>query len=152
MAKARKPIILDVDTGYETVQIRDHGEIIGEFTFNPADSAIATRFNEVARYFASVRFDDTLSEEKQMEQISKICDEIKDKFDYLFNCKVSDGIFKNCGPMSITRSGEPYFAYILEKIGDVISDACDERNQQKMERVRKAVGEYADAPAMAPMA
>ena len=29
---ARKPIILDVDTGYETVQIRDDGEVIGEFS------------------------------------------------------------------------------------------------------------------------
>lgn len=152
MAKARKPIILDVDTGYETVQIRDNGEIIGEFKFNPADSAIVTRFNEVAQYFASVHFDDSLSNEEQVEKISKTCDEIKEKFDYLFNRKVSDGIFKSCSPMSIMRDGEPYFAYILEKIGGVVDAACDERSKQKMERVRDAVGEYADAPTMAPLA
>lgn len=151
MASTRKPIILDVDTGLETVQIRDNGEVIGEFKFNPADSNIATRFDSVAKYFAGVHFDDGLTESDQTEQLAKVCDEIKEQFNYLFGGNVADGIFQNCGPLSITSTGEPYFSYILDKIADIISTVCDERNKQKLERVRQAVGEYADTPAIAPL-
>ena len=148
---ARKPIILDVDTGYETVQIRDNGEIIGEFKFNPADSNIATRFDEVVKYFESVRFDDNLTATGQTEQLTKVCSGIKEQFNYLFGGNVADGIFQNCGPLSITSTGEPYFSYILDKIADVISTVCDERNKQKMEQVLEAVGEYADTPTLQPL-
>lgn len=149
---ARKPIILDVDTGYETVQIRDNGEIIGEFKFNPADSNIATRFDEVVKYFESVKFDGNLTEAGQTEQLTKVCTGIREQFNYLFGGNVADGIFQNCGPLSITSTGEPYFSYILDKIADVISAVCDERNKQKMEQVLDAVGEYADTPTLQPLA
>lgn len=152
MAKARKPIILDVDTGYETVQIRDHGEIIGEFKFNPADSNIATRYKEVAERFSKMQVKEDTGDAEQTEEITKICNEIKDQFDYLFSRKVSDGIFMSCGPLSVTSDGELYFTYILEKIGGVINAVMDKRTAEKMKRVQEAVGEYADAPTLAPLA
>lgn len=148
---ARKPIILDVDTGYETVQIRDDGEVIGEFKFNPADSNIAMRFDSVAKHFEGIHFDDDLSDAEKAEQLTKVCGEIKEQFNYLFGGNVADGIFQNCGPLSMTSTGEAYFAYILDKIADLINCVCDERNKQKLERVQEAVGEYADAPALKPM-
>lgn len=152
MAKARKPIILDVDTGYETVQIRDHGEIIGEFKFNPADSNIVTRYMEVAKHFAEMQITEDTGDAEQNEEIKKVCDDIKSQFDYLFGGNVSDGIFDSCGPLSVTSNGELYFTYILEKIGGIIDTVLDKRTAEKMERVRQAVGEYADAPTMAPLA
>lgn len=152
MAEARKPIILDVDTGYETVQIRDHGEIIGEFKFNPADSNIATRYMEVAKHFGEMQITEDTGDAEQNEEIRKVCDDIKTQFDYLFGGNVSDGIFGNCGPLSVTSNGELYFTYILEKIGGIIDTVLDKRTAEKMERVRQAVGEYADAPTMAPLA
>lgn len=135
-------IIVDVSTGYKTVKIRDNGEIIGEFKFNPADSNILSRMDEVIEFFNSVTFSDELTEDQKYDETKKLCADICEQFDYLFGRKVSDGIFANCGPLSVTEDGDFFFYDMLEKIGGVIENVMNARIQKKLARVQKATAKY----------
>lgn len=142
MAANKNEIILNVNTGYKTVKIRDGDEIIGEFKFNPADSNIVTRIDDVINFFNSVEFGAELTEEQKFEQTKKLCTDICEQFDYLFGRKVSDGVFAACGPLSVTEDGDFFFETILEKISEVIEQTMGARIDKKLKKVKKAVGKY----------
>lgn len=151
MAAKNNEITLNVNTGYKTVKIRDGDEIIGEFKFNPTDSNIVERMGCVVEFFNSVDFSDEVTAEQAYDRAKKLCKDICDQFNFLFGRNVSDGIFASCGPLSVTENGDFYFEDILDKIGDIIEQTAGERVERKLARIRKAAGEYADAPALAPL-
>lgn len=151
MAVKNNDIILNVNTGYKTVKIRDGDEIIGEFKFNPTDSNIVQRMENVVDFFSSVDFSGELTDEQKFERTKKLCNDICDQFDFLFGRKVSDGIFASCGPLSVTEDGDFFFEDILAKIGDIIEQTMGMRLNKKLDKVKQAVGEYADAPVLAPL-
>lgn len=139
---AENEIVLDVNTGYKTVRIRDGGEFIGEFKFNPTDSNILTRMENVIDFFNSVEFSDDMTEDQKFEATKELCQKICEQFDYLFGRKVSDGVFENCGPLSVTESGDFFFEDILDKIGQIIESVMNVRVEKKLKKVREATKKY----------
>lgn len=144
MSNNDNQIILDVNTGYRTVKIRDGDEFIGVFKFNPADSNILQRLDEVIDFFNGVEFSKELTEDQKYEQTKRLGVDICEQFDYLFGRKVSDGIFGNCGPLSVTEDGDFFFFDMLEKIGGVIESVMNARIEKKLEKVKAATEKYAE--------
>lgn len=138
MAEVKK-IVIEVDTGSVVVEIRDKGETIGEFKFNPNDLDIIKRYEEASEKFQNL----TLPEDYTEEALFKLSDEIKDLFDYILNYKVADSIFCKCNPLTLTASGDFYCEDVLAKIAGVIESVIDQRIKKKEAKIKKATAKYA---------
>jgi len=133
-----KKLILDVDTGSVIVEIRDKGEPIGEFKFNPNDSDIIKRFEFVSEVLEKLQ----IPEDSKEESIFIVSDEIKRQFDYLFNYNVSGEIFCKCNPLTLTASGDFYCEEVLEKIANIIEKVTEQRIKKKKAKIQKATAKY----------
>ena len=134
-----KKLVLDVDTGSVVVEIRDKGETIGEFKFNPNDSDIIKRYENVVEGLQSIK----IPENDNMEAIFVVSDEIKKQFDYLFNYNVSESVFCKCNPLTLTASGDFYCEEVLEKIANIIEKVTEQRIKKKKAKIQKATAKYA---------
>ena len=141
MSEAMK---LQVETGAVTVELEDeNGKTLGQFDFNPADSNILKRYGAVVDFFNGVAFDETASEDEQIEQMNKLADDIAGQFDYLLGYPVSESVFHRCGPLSVTGSGDFFFESVLAGIGGIIEKVTKKRLDKKLKKINKAT---ANAP------
>ena len=130
---------LQVETGAVTVQVEDEqGRALGSFDFNPADSNILKRYGAVIDFFNAVTIDDTLPEEEQIAQMNKLADDIGEQFDYLLGYPVSESVFRVCGPLSVTGSGDFFFESVLTGIGGIIEKVTAQRLDKKLKKISKA--------------
>ena len=133
-----KKLVLNVDTGAVEVEIRDRGETIGTFMFNPNDVDIVKRYEHVMEALQKMK----ITEDGGEEEIFKVSDEIKKQIDYLLNYKVSDSIFCKCNPLTLTTSGDFYCEDVLEKIAGIIENVTKQRIDKKKAKIRKATAKY----------
>lgn len=132
-------IILDVDTGSVEVEIRDKGETIGAFKFNPNDLDIIKRYENVIDELQNMDFPEGADE----KAVFALSDEIKKQFDYLLNYNVSESIFCKCNPFTLTTAGDFYCEDVLMKIADVIEKVTEQRIKKKQAKIKKATAKYA---------
>lgn len=134
-----KKYSIDVDTGSIDVEIRDKGEPIGTFKFNPNDLDIVKRYENVIEALEKLEF----PENSEQEVVFMLSDEIKKQFDYLFNYSVSESIFCKCNPLALTASGDFYCEDVLKKIAEVIEKVTEQRIKKKQAKIKKATAKYA---------
>lgn len=141
-----KNLTLTLETGAITIDLIDErGKKIGEFDFNPSDSNIFKRYGKVVDFFNATTFDTETPEEEQMEAINKLADDIAEQLNYLLGYQAANGIFQNCGPLTITPSGDFFFESVLEGVGSIIEKTSKKRVDKKLARIRKATSKYTDA-------
>lgn len=134
---------LTVDTGAVQVDVEDKdGKKIGEFRFNPMDSNILLRYQKVVEFFNGLSFDKNLPDDQQLEALNDLAASVREQFDYLFGCNVSDGLFANCGPLSATADGDFFFEEVLRKIAALLEQISKKRIDAKLAKVRKATEKY----------
>lgn len=131
-------LVLDVDTGSVVVEIRDKGETIGEFKFNPNDADIIKRYENVVEALEKLQ----IPEDSKEEVLFVVSDEIKKQFDYLLNYNVSENIFCKCNPLTMTASGDFYCEDVLEKISHIIEKVTEQRINKKKAKIQKATAKY----------
>lgn len=131
-------LVLRVETGAVNVNVTDeHGETIGTFRFNPADSNILKRYGKVVDFFNAVSFDEKASEEEQLKQVEALADDIAEQFDYLLGYDVSGGLFDQCGPLTVTKNGDFFFEQVLDGLGGLIEQVTKKRLDKKLAKIRK---------------
>ncbi len=131
-------LVLRVETGAVNVNVTDeHGEVIGTFRFNPADSNILKRYGKVVDFFNAVSFDDKASEEEQLRQVEALADDIAGQFNYLLGYDVSEGLFGRCGPLTVTANGDFFFEQVLEGLGGLIEKVTKKRLDKKLAKIRR---------------
>ena len=134
---------LQVETGTVTVQLEDEqGQVIGQFELNPADSNILKRYGAVAEHFGAIRLEETEDEQKQLEQMNALADDIAGQFDYLLGGGVAEGIFAKCGPLTVTKNGDFFFEQVLEGIGSLVERITKKRLDRKLARIKRATAKY----------
>ena len=127
-----------VDDGLKTYTIENkRGDYLGEFTFNPADTNIVKRHEEVIDFLNSVNL-----EEYSDGKISDLEDVLKSKIDYLLNADTSETFFKICGPMTPLVSGETFVENIIAAIGLVIEKEMGVRMKKANDRISKYTQKY----------
>ncbi len=130
---------LQVQTGNISVDVEDErGEVIGRFQFNPADSNILKRYAGVADFFSRMSLDGDLPEEERLRQMDKLADDIAGQFDYLLGPGVAEGVFAQCGPLTVTKNGDFFFEQVLEGVGTLIESVTKKRLDKKMAKIKKA--------------
>ena len=115
----------------------EYGEVIGEIRFNPNDTDIYRRADEVEAWFRGLKFGEDVS----MEEYFQFSDEVKQKFDYMLNRNVSGEIFKVCNPLTVTADGEMFFVNVLAVIIDVIREEQRKSYGELEKKIDDAVNE-----------
>ena len=144
-------IILSKDI-LETVRIKDHtGKVLSEFSFNPSDANIVDRYDEFINNFESLRDEIVAYEEssekigdydKEREKLHLINRKIHEAINRLVNANVSDSIFSVMGALSPLPSGDYYFTFIVEQIGQKIQNATGARMEKMDMKNRKHTAKY----------
>lgn len=136
-------LILKVNTGAVNVSLQDKdGEELGTFKFNPTDTGILTRYENVVDFFNSIKFADEMTEEESLAKVKEMDEKIGEQFDYLFGYRVSDGIFGRCGACTVTENGDLYFEIVIEQIATLIEQTMQKRVEKKLKKVKKYTDKY----------
>lgn len=134
---------LRVETGALSVEVEDElGQVIGAFSFNPADSNILKRYGAVVDFFNGVSFDEAMPEREQIAAMNKLADDIAGQFDYLLGAGVAEGLFSQCGPLTVTKNGDFFFEQVLEGVGALIESVTKKRLDKKLAKIKKATEKY----------
>ena len=116
-----------IDDGLHNVVLKNkNGEVFSEFSFNPSDTGLLSRYDSFIEFLESLEIKedgDTAS------QILEFENSIKEKIDELFNRNVSESIFKTYSPCTIFANGD---------MGDVIEKETDNRLKKKVAKIKKA--------------
>lgn len=131
---------LKVDTGSVLVPVEnERGEQIGEFYFNPLDSNMAKRYDDVIEFFNTFKVDES---KDSFEEIKRLSEEVEKQFDYLFGYNVSEGIFGKCGVFTLLADGFFYYENVIEGIGNLIEQVGEQRVKKLKKRAREAASKY----------
>ena len=134
---------LRVETGALSVEVEDElGQVIGAFSFNPADSNILKRYGAVVDFFNGVSFDEAMPEEEQIAAMNALADDIAGQFDFLLGAGVAEGLFKQCGSLTVTKNGDFFFEQVLEGVGALIESVTKKRLDKKLAKIKKATEKY----------
>lgn len=133
---------------YETVLIKKYdGKILSEFSFNPSDSNIVDRYEEFANGLNALenvisQYEKEKNYEKTKEMLKKINSIIFEKVNELLNEDAADSIFKVMGPLTPLPSGDYYFVFIIEQIGNKIQNATGQRVKKIEMKIKKHTAKY----------
>lgn len=125
-----------VDDGLHNIVLKNkNGEVFSEFSFNPSDTGLLSRYDSFIEFLESLEIKedgDTAS------QILEFENSIKEKIDELFNRNVSESIFKTYSPCTIFANGDMFIEVVIKHMGDVIEKETDNRLKKKVAKIKKA--------------
>lgn len=124
-----------IDDGLQDVVFKNNkGEIFSEFSFNPSDTGLLSRYDGIIDFLESY----TMPENASSEEIINLENVIKEKIDELFNRKVSDDIFRTYTPCTLFANGDMFVEVVIKHMGDVIEKETDTRLKKKVAKIKKA--------------
>lgn len=125
-----------IDDGLHNIVLKNKdGEVFSEFSFNPSDTGLLSRYDSFIEFLESLEIKedgDTAS------QILEFENSIKEKIDELFNRNVSENIFKTYSPCTIFANGDMFIEVVIKHMGDVIEKETDNRLKKKVAKIKKA--------------
>lgn len=129
---------LTIDTQLDEFEVEDKtGRVIGKIYFNPLDTGIVRRYEEVQKAFSNMKNMDTDGMEA-VDIIIKAEDKMKEQIDYLLGSDCSSVLFKVLQPMAVLQDGDFYVTKVLDAIGESIKNA----QKEKYDRLSKKVSKY----------
>lgn len=133
----QREIIID-DGTREFILKNNFDEVFAVIRFNPSDIGMIERFDEVVKYLDSIEIDETSNDADYMAQkIIEINAGIKEKYDYLCGCRISDRMFQRYQPLSVFGNGDFFCEIILEHISKLADESIKSRLTQKKAKIKK---------------
>lgn len=131
-----------IDDGFKTYDIENkEGKILGQFSFNPSDTSIIHRHEEVVKELSELSFDEQNTEniDEELKRIEKV---IYEKINYLLNADVAEAFFSIMGPLTPLASGQYFIESVLDAIGQAIQIETGERVQKIANKIAKHTSKY----------
>ena len=135
-----------VDDGTREIPLLNKfGKLICNIYFRPADFSIIDRYNAMVKDFEgivkplseiSLANDGTAQFDKDWEVLKSVEDEIKKRFNELFDMEEADEIFAKRNAFS-SVGGHFFCENVLLALEDVITDAINEEAERSKARVAK---------------
>lgn len=130
---------IKINDGYKSYEIVNQDDkVLGIFRFNPADSNIVEKYNDIVESLKAVTAPDGSDE----ESISKASCLIREKMNDLFGEDTSKTFFSITGPLSPLSNGQLFAENILEAIGAIIEKEMEVRVKKVRERMNKYTDKY----------
>ncbi len=139
-AENRNEEELIINTGTKKYVIKDeHRRQMGEFFWNPSDTGILSRYNDVVEYFNSLDLKEGEDAEKFIVDADK---GIVEKMSYLLNEDTSTSLFSRVAPLSMLANGNVYAFEVLERIAGLVEKESKVRVNRANTRVNKYTRKY----------
>ncbi len=136
--------IINVSTGLKTYDIADmSGNILGSFSFNPADVDIVERYDKAMAEFESKIINiQSLEAESVSEKYKKMKELAYDMVDGIFNADVSSKFFSIMSPFTLMEDGKSFLEVTISAIGKVIENEVGVRVKKADLRISKHTAKY----------
>ena len=137
--------VVKIDDGYKTYDIvNQDNKLLGQFSFNPSDTGIIHRHEEVVKALEELELNiSTKDEEKSLsEALKEVEAVIYEKIDYLLDAKVAETFFSIMGPLSPLASGQYFIESVIDAIGQAIQEETGERVQKIRGKISKHTSKY----------
>lgn len=128
----------------EKIEIVDaDGVVTGFFRFNPTDTGIIDRFENLEKYFKDKqKYLSSIQDSKDFD-INELIAEIKGEFDKLMNYEgAGETLFKNCSPLAIRPNGEIYSVYVMNTLLNFMKSEFKTRSKKAEANIGKYTNKY----------
>lgn len=119
----------------------NNDEVFAEFYFNPSDTSIIDRYDDVVDAFNKIELKGENDKEIE-EYIKTLSETFKEQFDYLLNRDNREGLFKVYSPVTVFASGDFFAEIILRQVKKIIEQELNVRLQKKAKKIEKYTGKY----------
>lgn len=131
---------LTIDTGLRTYTVKNtQGKKIGELVFNPTDTDIIKRYDEVMGRL--VEYEPMIKENNGPEGVVMVSDRIKQDISYIINGDSGEAFFSVQSPLAMIN-GKFYFENVLETIAAVIKREFNTEMKKTTQRMKRYTGAY----------
>ena len=131
---------LTIDTGLKTYTVKNtQGKKIGELVFNPTDTDIIKRYDEVISKLD--QYELLIKENNGPESVVMVSDRIKQDITYIINGDSDIAFFSVQSPLTMIN-GKFYFENVLETISAVIKREFNIEMQKTTKRIKQYTGSY----------
>lgn len=131
---------LTIDTGLKTYTVKNtQGKKIGELVFNPTDTDIIKRYDEVISKLD--QYESLIKENNGPESVVMVSDRIKQDITYIINGDSDIAFFSVQSPLTMIN-GKFYFENVLETISAVIKREFNIEMQKTTKRIKQYTGSY----------
>lgn len=129
-----------IKTGTKKYVIKDeHHRFMGTFFWNPTDTGILSRYEEVIQVFDSLE----PKEEQDTATFVKEADKtLIDKMSYLLNEDTSTSLFSKVTPLTMLANGDVYVLEVLNVISRLIEKEAGNRVKRADRKVNKYTRQY----------
>ncbi len=134
---------LVLDTGLKTYDVEDkEGNFLFSISFNPADTNIVHRYNEVVESLEKISNEVPGVEEDLKAGLDYLDELVYEKVNYLLNADVSKQFFSVMGPFTPMENGNYYLESVLDAVAKVIQIEIGERVKKINSKVKKHTSKY----------
>ena len=133
-----------IDDGFKTYElVNKNKKVLGEISFNPSDTNIVKRYEEVVEQLEKIDTDISSKETSEIaKEMRKVDEIIYEKVNYLVGADIAEQLFAVMGPFSPLDSGMFFIEYILEVIGKIISQETGASVKKINKRISKHTKKY----------
>lgn len=133
-----------INDGFKTYDIENQdGKLLGQFSFNPADTNIIKRYNAAVEKFKSIFEEvESLKESDTADIITEMDKKTAELIDGIFNADVASNFFAIMGPFSPLASGKFYIESVIDAVGQALEAEIGERVKKMNAKVSKHTSKY----------
>ena len=136
---------ITINTGFKTYDlVNEKDELLGQISFNPSDVNITQRYKKVVEDLEKMDVGEKTSNKAEdlIESIRKADEIIYEKINYLTNADIAETLFSIMGPFSLMPTGQYFVEYIMEVIGNIITQETGARVKKMNKRIQKHTKKY----------
>lgn len=128
-----------IDLGFKSYDILDpDGNLVGTIRFNPADLAMAGRFERIARELTGM----AENPPQNAEALLELDRQIKAKMDELFGSPVSRVLFGGASSLGMCDDGAMVLEHVLDALVPIVEQAQREAAEKGEKRLRSHTKKY----------
>ena len=136
---------ITINTGVKTYDlVNEKDELLGQISFNPSDVNIAQRYKKVVEELEKMEVASNKGDKTDdlIKSIRKTDEIIYEKINYLTNANIAETLFSIMGPFSPMPTGQYFVEYIMEVIGNIITQETGARVKKMNKRIQKHTSKY----------
>lgn len=136
---------ITIKTGVKTYDlVNEKDELLGQISFNPSDVNITQRYKKVVEDLEQMDIEEKKGDETEdlIESIRKIDEIVYEKINYLTNADIAETLFSIMGPFSPMPTGQYFVEYVMEVIGNIITQETGARVKKMNKRIQKHTKKY----------
>lgn len=134
-----------IDDGFKTYElVNKDKKVLGVISFNPSDVNITQRYKKVVEELEKMEVASSKGDKADdlIESIRKTDEIIYEKINYLTNANIAETLFSIIGPFSPMPTGQYFVEYIMEVIGNIITQETGKRVKKMNKRIQKYTKKY----------